>query len=119
MKIAFVGGGNMANALIGGMIAKGFDPRSISVVELSPAVREKIAARHGVRASTAPDAATGEADTLVLAVKPQDLRTALAAFSGTVRQKLIISIAAGVRLEALSRWLDGHQRLVRCGSSTR
>jgi pyrroline-5-carboxylate reductase len=117
MKIAFLGGGNMANALVGGLLAKGFDRSSLSVVEVSPAAREKIAA-HGVRVGTAPDAAMGEADTLVLAVKPQDLRAALASVSSRVKEKLVVSIAAGVRLDALARWLGGHRRLVRCMPNT-
>ena len=49
MKIAFLGGGNMASALIGGMIAKGQDASRISVIELSPAARDKLAARYPVR----------------------------------------------------------------------
>ena len=117
MNIAFLGGGNMANALIGGLVAKGFDARAISVIELSPAARDKIA-RHGVRVSTAPDAASAKADTLVLAVKPQDARAALASVASSVRGKLVISIAAGVRLDALSRWLGGHRQLVRCMPNT-
>jgi pyrroline-5-carboxylate reductase len=118
MKIAFLGGGNMANALIGGLVARGFDARSISVVDVSPAARERLAAQHGVRASTAPDAAMAGADTLVLAVKPQDMRSALKAIPGNLKEKLVISIAAGVRLDALSRWLGGHRRLVRCMPNT-
>lgn len=114
MKIAFLGGGNMANALIGGLIARGFVANDIIVTDLAPAAREKIAARHGVRASTSPDAATGEADTLVVAVKPQDLKAALSALPANLRGKLVISIAAGVRIETLSRWLGGHRKLVRC-----
>jgi len=77
MKIAFLGGGNMAGALIGGLLAQGFDAGAISVIEVSDSAREKLAAQHGVRASAAPDAATQDADTLVLAVKPQDMRSAL------------------------------------------
>jgi len=118
MRIAFLGGGNMASALIGGLLKKGVDASWISVIEVSPAARERLAARHGVRASTAPDAATQKADTLVLAVKPQDLRPAAAALAGSVRGKLVVSIAAGVRLEALSRWLGGHRKLVRCMPNT-
>ena len=118
MRIAFLGGGNMASALIGGLLKKGVAASSISVVELSPAARERLAARHGVRASTAADAATQKADTLVLAVKPQDLRPAAAALAGSVRGKLVVSIAAGVRLDALSRWLGGHRKLVRCMPNT-
>ena len=114
MKIAFLGGGNMALALIGGLLAQGYERGSISVIEVSPAARERLAERHGVRASTAPDAATLEAGALVLAVKPQDMKAALASLAGAARGKLVISIAAGVRLEALSRWLGGHRKLVRC-----
>jgi pyrroline-5-carboxylate reductase len=117
VNLAFLGGGNMANALIGGLVAKGFDARAISVIELSPAARDKIS-RHGVRVSTAPDAASAKADTLVLAVKPQDARAALASVASSVRGKLVISIAAGVRLDALSRWLGGHRKLVRCMPNT-
>ena len=54
MNLVFLGGGNMANALIGGLVAKGHDPRSISVIEVAPAARDKIASR-GVRVSTAPE----------------------------------------------------------------
>ena len=109
MKIAFLGGGNMAGALIGGLVAKGHAARDISVIEVSPSAREKLAAQHGVRASSAPDAATLEARTLVLAVKPQDMKAALTSLAGSVRGKLVVSIAAGVRIDALSRWLEGHQ----------
>jgi pyrroline-5-carboxylate reductase len=118
MKIAFLGGGNMAIALIGGMLAKGFDPKAISVVELSPAARERLGSRYPVRIATAPDAVMQGADTLVLAVKPQDLKSALASIAGSVQGKLVVSIAAGVTLDALSRWLQGHRKLVRCMPNT-
>ena len=118
MKIAFLGGGNMATALIGGLIAKGFDARALSVIELSPAARERLGARFPVHVSTAPDAAVQGSDTLVLAVKPQDMRAALSSFSGNLNGKLIISIAAGIQLDALSRWLGGHRKLVRCMPNT-
>ena len=117
MKIAFLGGGNMTNALIGGLLAKGFDARAISVIEVSPAARERLAA-HRVRVSTAPDAATGGADVLVLAVKPQDMKRALASLGAAMDGKLVISIAAGVRIASLSRWLGGHRKLVRCMPNT-
>src|SRR5207237_5358604 len=82
-----------------------------------PAARDKIA-RHGVQVSAVPDVALAKADTLVIAVKPQDLRAALAGLSARLGEKLVISIAAGVRLETLSRWLGGHRRLVRCMPNT-
>src|SRR5688572_21984085 len=118
MKIAFLGGGNMAGALIGGLLARGYDARELSVIEVNPGARDKLAAQHGVRASSAPDGVTLEAQVLVLAVKPQDMKLALASLAGSVRGKLVVSIAAGVRSDALSRWLGGHRKLVRCMPNT-
>jgi pyrroline-5-carboxylate reductase len=106
----------MAAALIGGLIAKGTDARSISAVEVSPAARERLGARYPVHVATAPDAAMQRADVLVLAVKPQDAKSALA--SVTVHQQLVISIAAGLTLQTLSRWLGGYRKLVRCMPNT-
>ena len=117
MKIAFLGGGNMARALIGGLVAKGYAPQAISVIEVSPDARQRLAKEHGVHTSAAPDRATADAEVLVLATKPQDLRAALSGFS-SLKDKLVISIAAGVRTDALSRWLGGHRRLVRCMPNT-
>jgi pyrroline-5-carboxylate reductase len=116
LRIAFLGGGNMASALIGGLIAKGTEARSVSVIELSPAARERLAARFPVQVSTAPDAAVQRSDVLVLAVKPQDMKGALASI--TLNNQLVISVAAGIRLGALSRWLGAHKKLVRCMPNT-
>ena len=118
MKIAFLGGGNMASALVGGLLAKGFDKNALSVIEMAPAARERLAEKFGVRVSTAPDAATQGAQVLVLAVKPQDMQSGLASMAGNVRGKLVISIAAGITIEALSRWLEGHRHIVRCMPNT-
>src|SRR4051794_35045266 len=107
----------MANALIGGLLSRGYDARALSVIEINSAARERVAA-HGVRVSAVPDAASEKADTLVLAVKPQDARAALASLAGAVSGKLVISICAGLRLAALSRWLGGHRGLVRCLPNT-
>lgn len=118
MKLAFIGGGNMGNALIGGLLKRGVKPGAISVVEPVAAARRKLAARYKIRASAAPDARTAAADTLLLAVKPQDMRAAVAPLAGSLRGKLVISIAAGIRLKDLSRWLGGHAKLVRCMPNT-
>jgi pyrroline-5-carboxylate reductase len=118
MKITFLGGGNMALALIGGLLAKGAKREDISVIEVSPAARQRLAAEHGVHASAAPETRTTEAQVVVLATKPQDLKAAVAPLRDALRGKLVISIAAGVRSDALSRWLQGHRTLVRCMPNT-
>ncbi len=118
MKLAFIGGGNMANALIGGLIAQGAKAASLSVVEPVAAARRKLASRYKVHASAAADARTFAADTLLLAVKPQDMRAAVAPLAGRLGSKLVISIAAGIRLRDLQRWLGGHARLIRCMPNT-
>jgi pyrroline-5-carboxylate reductase len=118
MKIAFLGGGNMAGALIGGLLAKGFPADSLSAVEIAGAARESMAERYKVHVSESADAHTFAADTIVLAVKPQDMRKAVAALSGRLQAHLVISIAAGIRLEDLSRWLGGYSKLVRVMPNT-
>lgn len=118
MKIAFLGGGNMAGALIGGLLAKGYPAGDLSVVEVVPQARETLGTRYGVHVSEAADAVTLAADTLVLAVKPQDMKKAVAPLAGRLGKALVISIAAGIRLEDLSRWLGGHSRLVRVMPNT-
>ena len=118
MKIAFMGGGNMAGALIGGLLAKGYAAESLSVVEVVPEARESLVARYRVHVSAAPDASTLAADTVVLAVKPQDMRQAVISLSGRLERQLVVSIAAGIRLEDLSRWLGGYSKLVRVMPNT-
>jgi pyrroline-5-carboxylate reductase len=118
MKICFLGGGNMASALIGGLIARGTPASSIAVVEVVAAARDRVAAAHKVKVASAPDAPLREADTVVLAVKPQDMKAALAPLATLVKGKLVISVAAGIRMDALSRWLGGHRKLVRVMPNT-
>ncbi|MFU2486636.1 pyrroline-5-carboxylate reductase [Thauera sp. WH-1] len=122
MKITFLGGGNMATALIGGMIERGFEAAAIQVVELGAAAREALVQRFGVRAIEAADDAAIACEVLVLAVKPQQLKAALAPLAGRLQQQLVISIAAGLRLDALGRWLGSagapYTRLVRCMPNT-
>lgn len=122
MKITFLGGGNMASALIGGMIERGFEAAAIQVVELGAAAREALVQRFGVRAIEAADDAAIACEVLVLAVKPQQMKAALAPFAGRLQQQLVISIAAGLRLDALGRWLGSpgapYTRLVRCMPNT-
>src|SRR5512134_2202961 len=105
MNITFVGGGNMATALIGGMLQKGFGAGQIRVVEVVPEARERLGREFGVRATG--DLAEGIAgsDVLVLAVKPQQLREIAEAMRPLQGAQLVLSIAAGIRAGDIARWL--------------
>lgn len=118
MKITFVGGGNMASALVGGLVAKGFAPAAIKVVEIVAAARERLAAAHGVACyeRTADAAPLGEV--VVLAVKPQQAAEVARGLAPHLAGELVLSIAAGIRLASLQRWLGGHARLARAMPNT-
>lgn len=116
-KISFIGGGNMAAAIIGGLIASGADPTSIEVVEVNADARANLGARFGV--VTQADLAGARLHGLiVLAVKPQSLPEVAAALSTRMAGQLVLSIAAGVRVADLARWLGGHDRIVRAMPNT-
>lgn len=121
MNITFVGGGNMATALIGRMIGKGADARDFRVIEPFPLAQEKLAARFpGIGLFGEPTAGAVEgADLVVMAVKPQQMRaagTALAPFIAPV--PVVLTIAAGTRAADLARWLGGYPRVVRAMPNT-
>jgi pyrroline-5-carboxylate reductase len=118
MKITFLGGGNMAVALIGGLLAKGYAAGDIQVAEHHPESRERLAQKFGVRVVPTLDDAALACDVLLLAVKPQQMRDALSPLSGRLGSQLVVSIAAGLRMADISRWLGGHRRLVRCMPNT-
>ncbi len=118
MKITFLGGGNMANALIGGMLDQGFAALDLRVVELNPDNRENLRRSYGVACHAELEPAACAADLIVLAVKPQQMKEAIAPLRRHLREQLIVSIAAGLRLETLSRWLGGYRRLVRSMPNT-
>ena len=118
MRITFLGGGNMAAALIGGLREKGFSAAGIQVVELNAESREKLTEHFGVRCTDHFDAAALNCETLVLAVKPQQLREAVAPLIGKLDQQLVISIAAGLRVSDMARWLGNYPRIVRTMPNT-
>ncbi|RLJ68389.1 pyrroline-5-carboxylate reductase [Sulfurisoma sediminicola] len=118
MKITFLGGGNMASALIGGLKKQGFAVAGIQVVEPAAEARERLTAAFGVRCAAMADAATLECEALVLSVKPQVMREALAPVAAHLSTQLVISIAAGLRMADIGRWLGGYKRLVRTMPNT-
>lgn len=109
IPIAFIGGGNMARSLIGGLVAGGHEPDRIWVAEPDIGQRELLHGRHGVRTGSDNLAIAAEAEVIVLAVKPQILQGVARQLAPVVqaRRPLVISIAAGVREPDLRRWLGG------------
>ncbi|MDQ8023910.1 MAG: pyrroline-5-carboxylate reductase [Moraxellaceae bacterium] len=118
MKITFLGGGNMASALIGGLIKQGFPASDLQVVEREPEGRNRLSSQFGVRCFGQLDGEALACDVLVLAVKPQQMREALAPLAGQLKQQLLLSVAAGLRLGDLAEWLGGYTRLVRSMPNT-
>jgi pyrroline-5-carboxylate reductase len=119
MKICFLGGGNMASALIGGLTRQGFPPADIAVIEPRAEQREKLVADFGVHVHESEDREwLPLAEILVLAVKPQQMKAALAPLADQLSHQIVISIAAGLSLDTLSRWLAGYRRIVRAMPNT-
>ncbi|MEI8304416.1 MAG: pyrroline-5-carboxylate reductase [Burkholderiales bacterium] len=118
MNITFLGGGNMATALIGGLLTQ-VEPRPhITVIDPAAGQRERLAREFGVQTLAAPAAQAQACDLLVLAVKPQQMREALLPLAAQARSALVVSVAAGIRFADLSRWLGGHTRIVRTMPNT-
>lgn len=119
-RIAFIGGGNMARSLIGGMVARGVEPAAIQVAEPVEALRAALARDFGVAVhADAADAADGT-DTWVFAVKPQVMRGVCEGLAGRARatRPLVVSIAAGITSGQLSAWLGGDAAVVRAMPNT-
>ena len=118
MKITFIGGGNMAVALIGGLRRQGFSASGIQVVEPFAESRDKLTESFGVRCTAAVDASALSCEVLVLAVKPQQMKDAVAPLAGKLNGQLVVSIAAGLRMADISRWLGNYRNLVRTMPNT-
>ena len=148
-RLCFIGGGNMASALIGGLLqsqrqtasvdapdapsgaisgnakmAHPFAPRGLSVIETSATQRSRLLASFGVHAheSVAAGAAAGDlqADAIILTVKPDQLRDVARSIAPYCHNdRLVVSVAAGVRATDLGGWLGGHQRIIRTPSHRR
>jgi pyrroline-5-carboxylate reductase len=118
MKITFIGGGNMAIALIGGLKKQGFSAAAIQVVEPKEEARQRLAEAFGVRCTAAVDAAALNCEVILLAVKPQAMHEALTPLAGQLKGHIVISIAAGLRIDDMARWLGGYRRLVRAMPNT-
>ena len=120
MRIAFIGAGNMANSLIGGLIAKGVKPTQISASEPYEATRNAVRAQYNIAISDNNRDAVANAEVVVLAVKPQVMKQVAQELAPALANKpvLVISIAAGISLDSLQRWLGATTAIVRCMPNT-
>ncbi|VVP69719.1 Pyrroline-5-carboxylate reductase [Pseudomonas fluorescens] len=117
-RIAFIGAGNMAASLIGGLRAKGLDAAQIHASDPGAETRARVNAEHGVEVFADNAQAIQDADVVVLAVKPQAMKAVCEAIRPSLQpNQLVVSIAAGITCASLNNWL-GAQPIVRCMPNT-
>lgn len=117
MKLCIVGGGNMATALISGLLKRGYASSKIRVVEINPESCVKLHEEFTIRADDDLEGAVQHTDIIMLAVKPQQLREVTLRIAPLITSHLIISIAAGIRAADIARW-SGTGNIVRCMPNT-
>ena len=119
-QIGFIGGGNMASSLIGGLVSNGYPADKITVADLDADKLAYLSETFGVNTTLDSLVLAEKVDVLVLAVKPQHMQTVAEVISSAVQQKqpVLVSIAAGIRVDALERWLGQGLALVRCMPNT-
>ncbi len=117
MRITFIGGGNMACALISGLIRRGYSPAKMHVVEVCNDRCIELHNEFGVRATTVLAEAVVQGDAVILAVKPQQLQEVALQLAPLIGEQLVISIAAGIRTEDIARWTET-ENIVRCMPNT-
>lgn len=118
--IGFIGAGNMARSLAGGLLANGWSAKQLLLADPDPDQRRGAEQALGLKTVDDNRAVAATADVLVLAVKPQVLHTVAADVAATVQRKqpLVVSIAAGIRIADIERWLGGSLALVRVMPNT-
>ncbi|BBI66081.1 MULTISPECIES: pyrroline-5-carboxylate reductase [unclassified Psychrobacter] len=119
-KISFIGGGNMAQALISGLVSCGIKPSLITVADPSGDIREQLAAKGLNTVDPMADAKSAVigADIVVLAVKPQIMKVVVGAFADALDNQLVISVAAGLSTDLLFSMLGGYSNIVRAMPNT-
>lgn len=119
-KIGFIGGGNMASSLINGLIVSGHAAHSLWVSDINTDVVSALSENLGVNSAVNNDELVNAVDVVVLAVKPQNLADVAKHIAPLIQQKqsLVVSIAAGISQNSLTRWLGNDVAIVRCMPNT-
>lgn len=118
-KIGFIGAGNMAGCLIGGLINDGVEPKNITVSDLDSGKLDSFRAR-GINTTLDNNELVANNQVVVLAVKPQVMKSVIQPLAETAQQKkpLVLSVAAGITSSDIERWLGGDLAVVRCMPNT-
>lgn len=117
-RIAFIGAGNMAASLIGGMRAQGVEAERIRASDPGADTRARISAEHGIQTFADNAQAIDGADVVLIAVKPQAMKTVCESLRTALQPgQLVVSVAAGITCASMTRWL-GEQPIVRCMPNT-
>ncbi len=119
-RIACIGGGNMGRAILGGLVRRGHFPAAITVAEPLEASRLALAAEFGVVVTADITAAIAQADVVLLAVKPQQMKSVVRGLAAGLRARpsLVLSIAAGITTHSLQQWIGAELPLVRAMPNT-
>jgi len=119
-QIGFVGGGNMAASLIGGLVNNGYPADKITVTDLDAEKLAYLSKKFGINNTQDSSMLAANVDILVLAVKPQHMQPVAKDVGLAIKEKkpVVVSIAAGIRVDALDRWLGGDFPIVRCMPNT-
>lgn len=118
--LAFIGAGNMGRAIVGGLVQGGFAAARIRVADADPAAVARLGETHGTTGCASNTAAVADAAVVVLAVKPQQMRTVVTDLAPVLRgtRPLVLSIAAGITTHALANWLGAGTAIVRSMPNT-
>lgn len=118
-RIGFIGGGNMARSLIGGLVSAGYPPEALSVADPNESIRSALATDFGINAMADNQQVMDQCDVVVLAVKPQVMQTVTSALQiGQNKEPLFLSVAAGIRTASLANWLGVETAIVRAMPNT-
>jgi pyrroline-5-carboxylate reductase len=119
MGITFIGGGNMASAIIGGLLKTGHvSAASVRVIDPAADARRRLAQQYDIATFETVSAAAVDSDCIVLAVKPQQMREVAKSLRPLLVRQLVISIAAGIRAQDIGRWLGGYPKIARAMPNT-
>ena len=117
-SIALVGGGNMASALIGGLLQSVATPTTMHVIDPNQEVLDRLQSQWKISTSNVIDAKLMQYDAIIFAVKPQHMREVAQTIAPYTNKQLFLSVAAGIRTTDLSRWLGGHTNIIRAMPNT-